>query len=35
MDYKDIIEDNMPGVGLKVRVVGLGSLDPEFKSLGC
>ena len=22
----------MPGVGLMVRVVGLGSLDPEFKS---
>ena len=22
----------MPGVGLTVRVVGLGSLDPEFKS---
>ena len=24
--------DNMPGVGLIVRVVGLGSKDPEFKS---
>ena len=23
---------HMPGVGLMVRVVGLGSLDPEFKS---
>ena len=23
---------NMPGVGLMVRVVGLGSEDPEFKS---
>ena len=23
---------NMPGVGLMIRVVGLGSLDPEFKS---
>ena len=22
----------VPGVGLMVRVVGLGSLDPEFKS---
>ena len=28
----DLIMDNMPGVGLMVRVVGLGSLDPEFKS---
>ena len=24
----------MPGVGLMVWVVGLGSYDPEFKSLG-
>ena len=23
----------MPGVGLMLRVVGLGTLDPEFKSL--
>ena len=27
-----ILVDHMPGVGLIVRVVGLGSLDPEFKS---
>ena len=27
-----LLVGNMPGVGLMVRVVGLGSEDPEFKS---
>ena len=26
------MHNTMPGVGLMVRVVGLGSQDPEFKS---
>ena len=30
--YAAGIRKTMPGVGLTVRVVGLGSQDPEFKS---
>ena len=30
--YVEASLEDMPGVGLMVRVVGLGSEDPEFKS---